>query len=229
MANKSGLASVQGGPAPRPSLRGGTPAQGRELRAQGRETLRRLLDAGRVVFEERGFHSTRVDDIVAAARISHGTFYLYFANKEDFFKTLALDAMAEMGDLAEEFPNLQPGDDARRALRAWVYRFCELYGTHSTVLRIISDTDVVGTELWSEGDKVLSRLAGGINRGVDGARRGGAIHSGVNTVLTATACLLMIERFNSFLGSGMLELSRDEVVDTLAPIVYAAFFSVEPA
>src|SRR6516164_10918740 len=69
----------------------GRPAQGRELRAQGRRTLRRLLDAGLRVFARRGYHAARVDDIVRAARTSHGTFYLYFANKEDLLRALAVD------------------------------------------------------------------------------------------------------------------------------------------
>ncbi len=51
--------------------------------------MRRLLDAGMRVFAERGYHAARVDDIVRAARTSHGTFYLYFANKEDLLCTLA--------------------------------------------------------------------------------------------------------------------------------------------
>ena len=70
----------------------GTPAQNRELRAQGRKTMRRLLDAGMRVFAERGFHAARVDDIVRAARTSHGTFYLYFANKEDLLCTAGSSA-----------------------------------------------------------------------------------------------------------------------------------------
>ena len=48
----------------RPSLGGGAPAQDRELRAQGRETVRKLLEAGMVEFEDRGFHGVRVDDVV---------------------------------------------------------------------------------------------------------------------------------------------------------------------
>src|ERR1035438_8863959 len=72
----------------RPSLGGGAPAQDRELRAQGRETVRRLLEAGMVEFEDRGFHGVRVDDVVRRAGSSHGTFYLYFSNKEDLFKAL---------------------------------------------------------------------------------------------------------------------------------------------
>ncbi|MQA86519.1 MAG: TetR family transcriptional regulator [Streptosporangiales bacterium] len=229
MTNKAGGTSRRDSESSRPSLRGGTPAQTRELRSQGRETMRRLLDAGRAVFEQRGFHSARVDDIVAMARTSHGTFYLYFANKEDLFKALARDAMTEMGDLADELPILEAGEAGRRSVRAWVARFCDLYETHAIVLRILSDSDVVGSELWSEGEKALSRLTETIHQRTEQARRAGSINPAVNVTLTATACLLMLERFNTFLRSGMLELSRDEVVDTLAPIVYAAFFSVEPA
>ncbi|HEX4491996.1 MAG TPA: helix-turn-helix domain-containing protein, partial [Acidimicrobiia bacterium] len=71
-----------------PALRAGRPAQGRELRARGQRTLRKLLDAGIQVFATRGYHAARVDDVVKLARTSHGTFYLYFSNKEDLFAAL---------------------------------------------------------------------------------------------------------------------------------------------
>ena len=63
--------------------------------------MRKLLDAGMRVFAERGFHAARVDDIVRAARTSHGTFYLYFANKEDLLRALAVECAHEMDALAE--------------------------------------------------------------------------------------------------------------------------------
>src|SRR5260370_30803443 len=72
-------------PPARPSLGGGAPAQDRELRAQGRETVRRLLEAGLVEFEKRGFHGVRVDDAVRPARRSPGALYLYVSNHEDLF------------------------------------------------------------------------------------------------------------------------------------------------
>jgi AcrR family transcriptional regulator len=34
-----------------------------------------------------------VDDVVRRAQTSHGTFYLYFSNKEDLFKALLRDAL----------------------------------------------------------------------------------------------------------------------------------------
>ncbi len=91
------------GAAPRPAGRDAAgPAPTRALRARGQRTLARLLDAGASVFAERGYHAARVDDIVKAAETSHGTFYLYFASKEDLFRTLAQDLAASMVDLARE-------------------------------------------------------------------------------------------------------------------------------
>src|SRR5215208_7747217 len=66
------------------------PAEGRALRPRGQRTVRRLLDAGAEVFAARGYHAARVDHIVRQARTSHGTFYLYFASKEDLFRALSL-------------------------------------------------------------------------------------------------------------------------------------------
>src|SRR5882762_11326234 len=98
----------------RPSLGGGVPAQDRELRAQGRETVRRLLEAGMVEFEGRGFHGVRVDDVVRRAGISHGTFYLYFSNKEDLFKALLRDALHDMQVVAGDFPVVTTDDTGLR-------------------------------------------------------------------------------------------------------------------
>src|SRR5258708_30406424 len=88
----------------RPSLGGGIPARGRELGAQGRLTVRRLLEAGLAEFDERGFQAVRVDDVARRAKTSHGTFYLYFANKDDLFTTLLQDALHDMQLITAEFP-----------------------------------------------------------------------------------------------------------------------------
>src|SRR6266568_6715461 len=90
--------------------RGGAPAQERKLRSQGKETLRRLLDAGMVTFEKRGYHAARVDDIVKVAKTSHGTFYLYFANKADLFRALVTEAAEEMTAHAASLGEVGPDD-----------------------------------------------------------------------------------------------------------------------
>src|SRR5438876_231054 len=153
----------------RPSLGGGRPAQDRELRAQGRQTVRRLLEAGLAEFDERGFQAVRVDDIVRRARTSHGTFYLYFSNKDDFFKALLRDALHDMGVITDAFPVVTRNDAGHAALRQWVHTFCETYAAHAAVIRILSQADVVGEEVWGDGLQLLFRLAEAITQGMTAA------------------------------------------------------------
>src|SRR5215831_1318292 len=237
----------------RPSLGGGRPAQDRELRAQGRQTVRRLLEAGLAEFDERGFQAVRVDDIVRRAQTSHGTFYLYFANKDDFFKALLRDALHDMGVITDAFPVVTRDDAGRAALREWVHTFCDTYAAHAAVIRILSQADLVGEEVWGDGLQLLFRLAEAITQGMtaasphwqapapagDAAERAGG-HGGAgdepapadgqaaapagHAELTAVACLLMLERVN-YLLSVEVRLPREEMVDRLTAIMFAAFHS----
>src|SRR6476661_2985020 len=83
--------------------------QARDLRARGQQTRRRLLDAGVDVFATRGYHTARVDDIVKVAKTSHGTFYLYFSNKEDLFRALLTDVAEEVATLSDTLGPVGPG------------------------------------------------------------------------------------------------------------------------
>jgi len=73
----------------------GAPASRRVLRSQGRRTMAKLLNAAMVAFDKRGYHATRVNDVVEIAKTSHGTFYLYFSNKEDLLRALVSEAATE--------------------------------------------------------------------------------------------------------------------------------------
>jgi AcrR family transcriptional regulator len=42
-----------------------------------------LMQASLEVFLEKGFHPTRIEDIIARAKVGKGTFYLYYKNKEE--------------------------------------------------------------------------------------------------------------------------------------------------
>jgi AcrR family transcriptional regulator len=41
------------------------------------------------VFKEKGYHATSVNDIIDAAQIARGTFYLYFTSKREVFAELS--------------------------------------------------------------------------------------------------------------------------------------------
>ena len=145
------------------------PAQERELGRQGRQTVRKLLEAGLAEFDERGFQAVRVDDVVRRAKTSHGTFYLYFANKDDLFKTLLRDALDDMEIITDDFPVVTRNEAGRAALRAWVSKFCDTYAAHASVIRILSKADVVGEEVYGDGLQLFFRLAEAITQGMTAA------------------------------------------------------------
>src|SRR5689334_21494077 len=134
----------------RPSLGGGRPAQDRELRAQGRQTLHNLLKAGLAEFDEKGLAAVRVDDIVRRAKISHGTFYLYFANKDDLFKALLKDAVDDMAVVTDAFPVVTRNEAGRAALRRWVRQFSETYMAQAPVFRTLSQAELVDEEVYGD-------------------------------------------------------------------------------
>ncbi len=63
---------------------------GRVVRAEAARDKRRreLLDVALRVFSERGYHETRVADLIEAAGVARGTFYLYFESKNAIFHEL---------------------------------------------------------------------------------------------------------------------------------------------
>jgi AcrR family transcriptional regulator len=56
-----------------------------------------VADAAARVFGERGVSGTAVSDIVRAAGIAQGTFYLYFESKDDVLIAVAEQFVAEIG------------------------------------------------------------------------------------------------------------------------------------
>jgi AcrR family transcriptional regulator len=208
----------------RPSLGGGAPAQDRELRAQGRQTVQKLLEAGLAEFDERGFTAVRVDDVVRRAKTSHGTFYLYFSYKEDLFKALLSDALIDMAALTDEFPVVSRNDAGRAALRRWVNGFCDTYTAHASVIRILSQAEVVGEEVFGDGLQVMFRLSEAITQGMTAAARNSGKEEAPagHAELTALALLMMLERIN-YLLTVEVRLPRDEMVDRLTAIIFASF------
>ncbi|MCX6343566.1 MAG: TetR/AcrR family transcriptional regulator [Armatimonadetes bacterium] len=90
------------------------------LRERRKQHLREeLLSVAMRLFRENGIDSTSVDDIVRAAGVATGTFYLYFKVKADVVKE-AVDALfAEMESRVAQAISLAP-EDARVTLRAVV-------------------------------------------------------------------------------------------------------------
>jgi AcrR family transcriptional regulator len=100
--------------------------------SRGERTRARLRDAARRVFALRGYVNARVEDIVAEAGVSHGTFYTYFENK-----AAALDALIDVTahDLQAVVDEPWDGPDGATAIEAVIDRFVEVFAQHVDVMR----------------------------------------------------------------------------------------------
>jgi AcrR family transcriptional regulator len=203
--------------------RGGTPAQTRELRARGLRTIRRLLAAGRLVMDRKGFHAARVDDIVKEADTSHGTFYLYFASKEELFHALALETAADLEAMAGSLGEVTVGPDGWRELRAWLGRFAEAYDRHSPVIRAWTEIEVGTTELGRLGGDVLAGFSTVL------ADRTRAVSTpGLDVETAAVALVAMVERTVYFGATNQIDRPRDTLLDTLTDVIHDALFAGLP-
>ena len=61
------------------------------------ERRQQILNVARDVFAKRGYHTAKIEDIVAAAGVARGTFYLYFDDKRAIFEEIVDRTIARLG------------------------------------------------------------------------------------------------------------------------------------
>jgi len=105
-------------PAPAPSLRDETKAMYR----------RAVLTAAEIVLAEHGVEGARIQDIAKLARVSVGTVYNHFAQKEDIVSALLADREREFLDTVQVRPEDPPGFEGR--FRARFERILQLIIKH---------------------------------------------------------------------------------------------------
>ncbi|MGH9016428.1 MAG: TetR/AcrR family transcriptional regulator [Acidimicrobiales bacterium] len=197
----------------------GEPASRRALRSQGRKTMRKLLDAAMIVFARRGYYAARVDDIVKVARTSHGTFYLYFSNKEDLLRALVAEAGEVVSDLETALGPVGPDDLGWRELRRWMDHFSVAWQRYAPVLRAWTDLAMSDVELSAQGHAAAGAVADTLTNRI--AERGH--QPGIDPTAAAEAVVAMVDRFHylrEFTGKPV----DDVALDTLTTMVHRALF-----
>jgi AcrR family transcriptional regulator len=116
----------------------------------GRRTLDSLTRAGRDVFVRRGYHRTRVDDIVKEAGVSHGAFYRYFSSKDELAQVLAVRAMRNVSAAMIDIPDALTADGGpgrNGALSSWLRRYNAAHATEASVIRVWVDASLQDADL----------------------------------------------------------------------------------
>jgi TetR/AcrR family transcriptional regulator, fatty acid metabolism regulator protein len=102
-----------------------------------KDTRQKILDAAINIFAQKGYHDTRVDEIVAASDTSKGAVYFYFPSKQDIFFAIVdrfivlLEGRLEQA-IAQETHGVER---VSRALQVCLATF-EQYGSLAKVLLV---------------------------------------------------------------------------------------------
>jgi AcrR family transcriptional regulator len=102
-----------------PVLRTGEEQPAAPKQARSLEKRKQLLRAGRLLFAERGYEATSIQQIAAKGGAAAGAFYIYFHSKRQMLVELMNELLQRLANL-----NLQPagGGDVRVGLRDFLAR-----------------------------------------------------------------------------------------------------------
>ncbi|HEY4243820.1 MAG TPA: TetR/AcrR family transcriptional regulator [Kofleriaceae bacterium] len=149
-----------------------------ERKAQERQARRRRIqEAARTVFSERGYGGASIELIAKAAQLSVGAIYLYFRSKEDLYVSLIEDTLTvfdvEMAQVREH------AEVARRLRDTWsiLVRWAESDPEGPRILRLLAQP-AIRPQL---SDEVVVAVSAGIGRIQDhlGACVADGIHAGI--------------------------------------------------
>ena len=189
----------------------------RSVRAEALRERRReaILRAASALFSRQGYHSTSVADVIAAAGISRGTFYLYFDHKDSLFLELIeqfiqrIMEVMEVVDADGPDPTFEIYENVRRVVDV-VFDYQDL-----TVLVLREDLG-----LNPEVDEKLKRFYGFVREMVEGALQNGArlgLIRKVNEPIVATALIGAIKEvfLHHLVSAPDRAPSRQELAESL--------------
>ncbi len=196
---------------------------------QAAATRRQLLDAAREVFEARGYRATTVGGITDRASTAHGTFYLYFRNKEDAFCQVIESVIVDELALAAVVP---ADHEHRAAIEQGIRNFLAVYHRHDGLWRALLEGMLQSArvqQLWLD---LRRQFVMRLSEGFDDQQRTGAVRP-FDATMVAHALTAMTE-WSAFthlvLGEPTPGSDRDveTLVAALTDLWYRSVFGVVP-
>lgn len=123
-----------------------------------------LMKAGMILFSEKGYHDTKVSDIVKQAGVAQGTFYLYFESKADLFAAL-LDKFIGLiteavGSIVFDLDAITTPVQLGARLRMAVETILRVYRDNAALARIvIREGSSLGADSANRWQQAIDRIA----------------------------------------------------------------------
>ena len=184
---------------------------------KGAETRARLIEAAKQVFEQDGFLEARISDIAEAARLSHGSFYHYFASKEQIFREIAEAEEARLTEPTEADRTRTGVDVSPRArIRDANRRYLERYREQAAIMGVIEQVSRHDPLVNSVRIATQQHFADRAERAIRRLQEEGHADPALNPEIAADALGAMVGRFAElWLVQGYRSYDFDEAVEQL--------------
>ncbi|GAA1645030.1 TetR/AcrR family transcriptional regulator [Georgenia ruanii] len=151
---------------------------------RGGRTRARILEVATQVFAERGYHDASIVKITAAAEVGQGTFYLYFASKQEVFEEVVRDLNQRVRRAMVAASSAETGRlAAERAGFAAYFRFT---AANPALYRIMRQAEIVAPHVLREH---YERIADGYVAGLRAARAHGELAEEIDPEVAAWALM----------------------------------------
>jgi AcrR family transcriptional regulator len=173
----------------------------------GLERKTQLLDAATTLFSEKGYASTRIADICAAAGVAKGLFYWYFPTKESLFAELVRSMRTQLrrAQAAAMDPTADAVTRIRQGTEASVIFMAE-HRSYFALLDVERADDEVANVLRDGSDVYASDVI----KLVTEAQAAELVPDG-DPRLYATGVLGAVSSFSHALRTGRLDVSVEEL------------------
>jgi len=191
--------------------------------SKGARTRERLVEAAKEVFEELGFLEARISDIAEKAGQAHGSFYYYFASKEEVFREVAVAVDKRLFAPLDHVIKAQSKLDAKERVRESMRRYFDSYRQEARILGLIEhvsrfDTEVNAIRL-ARHKLVTERVAETIRH----LQRKKLADATLDPLITAAALGALSYRFAElWLVHGAVDCTPEHAVEQLTQIFWNA-------
>lgn len=192
---------------------------GTTLRAAQRDSTRRsLIRAAALCFRRRGFAATTVEEIARAAGTTRTTFYMHFRGKGDIVNALVesvgRDTETILGQLEAAVATGRRDD-----LRGWIASAFDFWERAASVARAEEEAATLHPDVQVRRARNFELGVAAVARGLEAA---GVADQAGRSARAILAYSQLQNLFHRWLRVGW-DVSRDEVVEVMADMWWAAF------
>lgn len=181
---------------------------------RGLRTRSALIAAARKVFERSGYLDTRLIDITKAAKCSAGTFYTYFASKEEIFAAVLELAQEDM--MHPGMPHVPAMDNPAAIIEASNRAYFEAYKRNAKLMGLLEQVASIDPDFRAlrqqRADAFIRRNANSI----ENLQQRGLADPELDPLLASSALSGMISRlaFGYFVTGDGKAASLEDIVAT---------------